>query len=89
MEIKKVEKANRKYLGVPTEVTTVYYTEKVKNQKVQDEGLRLIIRRVENIVTDVKLVEGLAGRFEKNVPFFQHSEAQAYTRFQAFNRGVK
>ena len=89
MEIKKVEKANRKYLGVPTEVTTVYYTQKVKNQKVQAEGLRLIIKRVENIVTDVQLIEGLAGRYEKNVPFFKHADSQAYTRFQAFNRGVK
>lgn len=73
MKIKKIETKNLKYLGKKARVTTVYYDEKVEGAKSIKEGLRLIIRKFEDGTTDTKLVKGLAGRYQKNVKFFEYS----------------
>lgn len=80
MKIKKIETKKLKYLGKKAEVTTVYYDEKVEGAKSIKEGLRLIIRKFEDGTTDKKLVEGLAGRYKKNVKFFEYGSliADAY-----------
>lgn len=84
MNVKKVNTENLKYKGVPTKVTTVYFDVKVEGQKLEKEGLRLCIYEDAVNPNRFKLIEGLAGRFEKNVKFKEYSQDDAMKAYEIF-----
>jgi len=69
---------NVKYQGRKCKLTTIYYTK-------SNEGKRLIIREFEDGVdNDIKLVEGLYGKYERKIPFKTFDTVETQTAYQNY-----
>jgi len=82
MKIQNIAKKNLSYLGRKCQVTEVFYS---KNK----EEKHLFIRNFADGETDYKLIEGFAGRYEKNIPFKEFSKEEAKLAYDSFVAGVK